>query len=262
MGVVTYAVNELERARQRDVRELGRSTRQADWDLSPVVRQQLLEALSAALEPTAPPKMTYEEFLAWADEDTLAEWVDGEVIMGSPASRSHQDVADFLTSVLRSFVEERGLGLVLSAPFQVKLERGLEPYLIFLAQAHLNRLKESHVEGPPDLVVEIVSPESMERDRGERFYEYARGGVPEYWLIDPQAHWAEFYRLKGSYYRPAFSGEEGVYRSEALPGFWLRVEWLWQAPLPQVEDVLLDIGGEEYAQRWIERLRQRGFLPR
>ncbi len=220
------------------------------------LRRRLLDVLQSS----APPKLTYAEFLAWADEDTLAEWVDGEIVMTSPASRRHQSMADFLTSVLRSFVEQHDLGVVLSAPFQMKLEHGREPDLLFIAAAHLDRLQETYLDGPADLVVEIISPESIGRDRGDKFYEYARGGVPEYWLLDPQMTWAEFYRLEGGRYRLAFAGQEGDYRSQALPGFWLRVEWLWQQPLPIVEDVLLEIGGESYARRWIERLRQSGFL--
>ena len=210
--------------------------------------------------------MSYEEFLEWLDEDTWAEWVDGEVVMLSPASRLHQDVRDFLLTLLRAFVELHDLGVVLSAPFQVKLEevrRGREPDLLFVAREHLDRLKDTYLDGPPDLVVEIVSPESVSRDRGEKFYEYAQAGVPEYWLIDPQIRWADFYRLEpeARRYRPAFGGEEGVYRSEVLPGFWLRVEWLWQDPLPPVDEALLEVGGEAYAQRVLERLRRRGFLP-
>jgi Uma2 family endonuclease len=152
---------------------------------------------------------------------------------------------------MRVFVEQRDLGVVLSAPFQMKLERGREPDLLFVAQEHLERLKETYLDGPADLVVEIVSPgpDSVERDRGKKFYEYAQGGVPEYWLIDPQARWAEFYRLTEEHYRPAFSGEEGVYRSEALPGFWLRVKWLWQEPLPDTEMTLWEILGHESVLR-------------
>lgn len=56
----------------------------------------------------------------------------------------------------------------------------------FVASEHLDRLKETYLDGPADLVVGIVSPDSVGRDRGEKFYEYAQGGVPEYWLIDPQ----------------------------------------------------------------------------
>lgn len=167
------------------------------------LRRRLLEIL---LEPAEPRKMTYQEFLAWADEDTLAEWVDGEVVM--------------------------------------KLARsGREPDLLFVAREHLDRLKDTYLDGPADLVVEIISPESVGRDRGEKYYEYAQGGVPEYWLIDPHMEWAEFYLLEGKRYRMAFSGKEGEYHASALPGFWLHVEWLWQEPLPSPIGTLAEIVG-------------------
>lgn len=209
--------------------------------MHPKLRAQLQAAL-AEEAPDVLPRMTYEEFLAWADEDTLAEWVDGEVVMTSPASVRHQLIGDFLLKVLGIYVERRDLGMVLSAPFQMKLEHGREPDLLFLAQAHLSRLRETYLDGPADLVVEIVSPESAGRDRGTKFYEYARGGVPEYWLIDPQAQWAEFYHLEGTYYRAILSGCEGKYQTALLPDFWLRVEWLWQEPLPKTLDVLRELG--------------------
>jgi len=205
---------------------------------------RLLEVL---LKSARPRRMTYEEFLAWADEDTLAEWVDGEVVTYTPASYRHQDLADFLVSVLRSFVEARGLGVVLSAPFQMKLEKtGREPDLLFVAKAHLDRLKATHLEGPADLVVEIASPESMARDRGEKFVEYERGGVPEYWLIDPQAKRAEFYvRGEEGSYTLVLQGGKGVYQSRMVPGFWLRVEWLWAEPLPSPVRVVAEVAGLE-----------------
>jgi len=172
-----------------------------DWiEEQPELRRRLREAMREI--PRWPPKkMTYEEFLDWADEDTLAEWVDGEVVIYSPASDRHQDISGFLESVLRSFVEARQLGVVRSAPFQMKLEQGREPDLLFVADEHLDRLKETRLDGPADLVVEIISEESMGRDRGEKFYEYARGGVPEYWLLDPQQEWAQpkFRTLKIEY---------------------------------------------------------------
>jgi Uma2 family endonuclease len=210
------------------------------------LRRRLLEVL---LAPAEPRKMTYDEFLAWADEDTLAEWVAlpggevGEVVMYSPASRRHQGIADFLTSVTRSFVEQRDLGVVLSAPFQMRLEHGREPDLLFVASEHLARLKDTYLDGPADLAVEIVSPESAGRDRGDKFYEYEAGGISEYWLIDPQTERAEFYQLTaGGRYRQVSPNAEGVYRSTVLPGFWLKVEWLWQEPLPKTLDVLRALG--------------------
>ena len=204
-----------------------------------MLRRRLLAVLQT---PSLPDKLTYAEFLAWAGEDTLAEWVDGEIIMTSPASQRHQFLVGFLEKVLGTFVEQHELGVVLSAPFQMKLEHGRAPDLLFVAAAHVDRLQETYLDGPADLVVEIVSPESVGRDRGEKFYEYARGGVPEYWLIDPQAQWAEFYHLAGHHYQSSFSGDEGEYTSQALPSFWLRVEWLWQQPLPRLLDVLRDLG--------------------
>jgi Uma2 family endonuclease len=209
----------------------------------------------------APPgKMTYEEFLAWADEDTWAEWVDGEVIVLTPASTRHQQIASFLDRVLGLYAEQGNLGIVLTAPFQMKLERGREPDLIFISREHLDRLRETYLDGPADVVVEVVSADSAVRDRGEKFYEYEAGGVQEYWLIDPEREQADFYRLgPGGRYRTIFAGREGVYRSEAVPGFWLQVEWLWQEPLPAIEDILLEIGGEPYARRLMERLRKRGW---
>jgi len=87
-----------------------------------VIRRRLLEALSAPLPPPTPTGLTYEEFLAWTDEDTLAEWVDGEVVMTSPASDRHQDLVRFLTSVMSMYVETRNLGIVRPAPFQMRLE--------------------------------------------------------------------------------------------------------------------------------------------
>jgi Uma2 family endonuclease len=194
-----------------------------------------------------PGKMSYEEFLAWCDEDTWAEWVEGEVIMVSPASERHQDLQRFLQAVLGIFVEQHGLGRILSAPFQMRLSgsirSGREPDVLFIAQAHLERLRETYLDGPADVVVEIVSAESGPRDRGEKFYEYEAGGVQEYWLIDPERQQAEFYqRGADGRYRLNLGGAEGVYRATAVPGFWLKVEWLWQRPLPRVLDALRELG--------------------
>ena len=151
--------------------------------LTEELRRKLLELL---LPPTEKPPISYEEFLARADEDTLAEWVQGEIHPYSPASRSHQELVRFLTALLSAYVEFHQLGVVLPAPFQMKLSRsGREPDLLFVAQEHLHRLHPTHLEGPADLVVEIVSPGSDPRDRGEKFYEYQEAGIPEYWLLDP-----------------------------------------------------------------------------
>ncbi|MBM3143538.1 MAG: Uma2 family endonuclease [Chloroflexi bacterium] len=188
--------------------------------------------LAALKVESRPKKMTYEEFLVWADEDTLAEWVSGEVIMTSPASLRHQEISVFLGTVLRAFVEAHDLGKVIVAPFQMKVgESGREPDLIFVAETHRERLKETYLDGPADLAVEIISPESGDRDRGEKFYEYEAVGIPEYWLIDPQREQAEFYQLdEKGHYQLIRPDEEGVYISKILTGLSLPLAWLWQPP--------------------------------
>jgi Uma2 family endonuclease len=201
-------------------------------------------------EPSAraapPGKVTYEEFLAWADEDTWAEWVNGEVIILTPASNRHQLLVGFLINLFQHFVEAHQLGVVLTAPFQMKIGSdlpGREPDILFIAQEHLDRLKNTYLDGPADLVVEVISRDSRARDRGEKFYEYEQGGVREYWLLDYLRRQAEFYQ-QGSdgIYRSVPVGADGIYRSAVLDGLWLRVEWLWQEPLPLLLRVLKEWG--------------------
>ncbi len=190
--------------------------------------------------------MTYEEFLERSDEDAWAEWVDGEVIHMSPASKKHQLLASFLAALLQLFVEARQLGLVLTAPFQMKLAvrpSGREPDVIFIAREHVDLLKDVYLDGPADLAIEVISPDSRARDRGDKYYEYEQAGVREYWMFDPIRKQAEFYRLgPDGVYALVSIGEDGIFRSVVLEGLWLKVDWLWQEPLPPLMSVLKDWG--------------------
>jgi Uma2 family endonuclease len=203
------------------------------------------ESGAPVITSSPPAKMTYEEFLTWA-EGINAEWVDGEVILMSPVSQRHQLLVGFLATLLQHFVEEHESGVVLIAPFQMKLETrpsGREPDIIFVARARVDLLKKNYLEGAADVAVEIISPESRARDRGDKFYEYEQGGVREYWLIDPVRKQAEFYRLgDDGIYQLVTIGEDGIFRSAVLNGLSLKVDWLWQEPLPKLLDVLKEWG--------------------
>lgn len=180
---------------------------------------------------TAGQRVTYEEFFDWCDEDTWAEWVDGEVIILSPASVPHQSIVVFLDRVVGFFVELFDLGVLLTAPTQMRLPgrpSGREPDLLFVAKEHLDRLSRNRLDGPADLVVEVVSPESAARDREVKRAEYEAAQIPEYWLLDETQRRADFLALGADgRYHPIPVGEDGVFRSNVLPGFWLCVEWLW-----------------------------------
>jgi len=198
-----------------------------------------------AQPPTPAGKMTYEEFLEWAGEDTWAVWVDGEVIVLSPASLRHQLLAGFLYRLLSEFCDFHGSGIVLTAPFQMKLAvrpSGREPDLLFVAREHLGRLLPTRLDGPADLVIEVVSPDSQERDRVTKLAEYERAGVPEYWLIDPDVRDASFYQLVEGKYAQVPPAPDGTYHSRVLPGFWVRVDWFWQQPLPALRTLFQELG--------------------
>ena len=208
---------------------------------------EMAPVITAPVQSAAPthPKMSYEEFLAWCDEDTWAEWVDGEVEMVSPATTQHQLLKKLLVGVLDGWAQHHALGIVLDAPFQMRLANrpsGREPDVLFVANEHHDRMKATFLDGPADLVVEIISPESIGRDRGDKFVEYEAAGVREYWLIDPERQQAEFYLLGADRrYHVMGVGANGIFRSQVVDGFWLRVAWLWQDPLPKVVDVLREL---------------------
>jgi Uma2 family endonuclease len=116
--------------------------------------------------------------------------------------------------------------------------------LLFVAAVHADRIRETYLDGPADLVVEIVSPESMIRDRREKFLEYQAAKIPEYWLLDQPRREALFYVLDADgRYQLSPVGEDGIYTSTMLPGFRLRVEWLWRSPLPTLSEALADLLG-------------------
>jgi Uma2 family endonuclease len=196
---------------------------------------------------TAPPrsKMTFEEFLASIPDDVHAEWEDGEVIYLT-VEADNSDLQLFLAALLRFYIDLRSAGRLLAEPFVMKTGPdlpGRSPDLFFVARENAARVKRVYLDGPADLAIEIVSPESGNRDRGAKFEEYEAGGVGEYWLIDPQRQIAEFFvRDPTGVFRQARPDSDGVYRSSVLGGFWLRVDWLWQSPLPPVPSTLKEMG--------------------
>jgi Uma2 family endonuclease len=124
-------------------------------------------------------RMAYEEFLRWKDEDTHAEWVDGEVILTMPPKDRHQDIVLFLASLLRILLDLTGTGKVRTAPLEVYLPgrpASREPDIVVVLGENLRHLSEDRFTGAPDLLVEVISEDSVRRDRVEKFLEYEREG--------------------------------------------------------------------------------------
>jgi Uma2 family endonuclease len=195
--------------------------------------------------PGLPTRMTWEEYLAWDFEDIDAEWVDGEIVIMPPVRADHQFIAGFLYRLICDFAERYGLGLVLQPPMRMHLSSrpsGREPDVLFLAAEHADRLKDAIVDGPADLAVEVISPESEERDRAIKFVEYETAGVAEYWVIDGLRREAYFYVLgEDGHYHLAIVPSDGIYRPHVLEGLRLKVNWLWRVPNLTMEKALAEL---------------------
>ena len=185
-------------------------------------------------------RMTYEEFLTRTDVAAHTEWVDGEVIEMAPIGQAHGRLDSFLIRLFGEFLDQHPIGEICHDPFQMKTGPklpGRAPDILFVAKKNFRRLKKTHLVGPADLVVEIISPGSRAIDRGDKYFEYEQGGVPEYWLLDPRREQAEFYQLDGrGRYQLTAPDDAGVYRSRSIKGLWIQEKWLW-FPFPTMAAV-------------------------
>ncbi len=170
------------------------------------------------------------------------EWVNGSLVeMAPPPSGEHGREMFFLAKLLDAYAEHHDLGIVYTDSFAERLGENVRiPDVAFFKKENMKRIKPTHSEGGADLVVEIVSPDSGARDRGEKFDEYEAAGIEEYWIVDPGRRHAAFYRLGEGVYQAVLPDAEGRVHSSALPGFFLRVVWLWDRP--KLVDAMRDLG--------------------
>jgi Uma2 family endonuclease len=206
-----------------------------------------LAAMAEELNGRAVPgvRMTERQFVEWSTPGALrAEWENGEVILMTTPSTAHVDLDGWLYRFLFAFVEFHDLGVVY-LPLAVRLaeiQRRRDPDVLFVAKARMHLLRKNHLEGPPDLAVEIVSPDSAVRDWRTKHAEYAAAGVREYWVADPLIRRFEAYALHRKKYRLLPTDDDGRVHSKLLKGLHVKPAWLWRSPLPRVSTVLKEIG--------------------
>lgn len=142
-----------------------------------------------------------EDYLA-LDTNHFVEFTHGRIEVLPMPTEVHQFILVFLFDLLRAFVNRKKLGTVLPAPLRVRLdpERYREPDVVFMLSAHANRRHNKHWDGA-DLVMEIVSEDDRKRDLQDKRRDYARAGVPEYWIVDPQRREVTVLSLDGKHYR-------------------------------------------------------------
>lgn len=182
--------------------------------------------------------VSHDDFMAGYD-GMRVEWVNGVVIEMASIGDRHDALNRFLENMLEYLLELTGGGRVCQDPMVMKIPgvSSRAPDLLVLLPEHVDRLQTNIVIGAADLVIEIVSPGSWRTDSVEKFREYETGGVPEYWILDPEYQTAFFYQLNPvtkQYERIA--PVEGIYQSKMLPKLRLNVAWLWRDPLPGVAE--------------------------
>ncbi len=173
---------------------------------------------------------TEADYFALPDTNRIIELSEGVLIMPPHPTDTHQRIVGALYRYIHAFVETHNLGTVRFAPLPVRLWVGKirEPDILFVSHAHADRIDEQ-AYGPPDLVVEVLSPGTWRADRGEKFLEYARAGVAEYWLVDPEARTIEVFVLEEGTYAllGKFNPGEAA-RSKVLAGFEVMVEEVFE----------------------------------
>lgn len=193
-------------------------------DVLDEVQSRLVTQIAELWPPQG--EWTEADYFALPDTNRFVELSEGELIMPPHPTETHQRVLDTLYATMRAFVLEHDLGVIRFAPLPVRLWPGTirEPDILFVSQAHTDRIGEQ-AYGPPDLVVEVISTSTRRTDRGEKFLEYARAGISEYWLVDPEAQTIEVFVLQdGAYTFLVKAGPGETARSQLLGGLEVTVD--------------------------------------
>ena len=208
-----------------------------------------MEAYEIKLTVTPPfllvkPFVTEEEFYRDATEDSNWEYLDGRLVMHSPASNRHEDCFRFLITLLSAYLDERGGAVVRGSRYPMRLDEhwSPEPDLLVVRDERRHLLTRTRLEGPADFVVEIASDSDPRLGVREKLPRYREAGIDEIWLVNPfeQTVLAEVKGLDGYVSQRL---EAGRLTSRVVPGFWIDVGWLWLDPLPSTFACLREILG-------------------
>jgi len=181
--------------------------------------------------------VSYEDFLTQYDGQHV-EWINGVVIKMPTVGPQHNRLTRFCIVLLDDYLSLSKLGGdIFHAPMVMKVDPNLprrapDVFVILPHKRHL--IRENDVAGPADLVIEIVSPGSQRQDRVDKYREYERGSVPEYWLLDPTRQETLFHQLnENGVYDLVAPDKNGVYHSRVLKWLKIAVATFWRDPLPQ-----------------------------
>jgi Uma2 family endonuclease len=162
-----------------------------------------------------------QQFYDMITEDQKAEFINGEIVIQSPVKLKHNLVSGRLHTLLRTYVTMKDLGLVGHEKLMISLTRNdYEPDVCYFCQENAQQFEPDQWQFPaPDFIAEVLSDSTEEKDRGDKFIDYADHGVLEYWLIDPTEQTVEQYQLHGNTYKLLRKIDSGRLKSIAVSGF-------------------------------------------
>ncbi len=160
-----------------------------------------------------------QRFYETMTDEFKMEFIDGEIIMHSPAAAKHLRITKYVTILLEDYVDERSLGEVLSEKCLVVFPRNdYEPDVVFFKPEKVATFKPNTRRFPqPDLAVEVLSDSTEHRDRGVKFEDFQANGVGEYWIVDSDEEILEQYLL-GSKGFEVIKHRSGNVRSRVIEG--------------------------------------------
>ena len=178
--------------------------------------------------------LTYDDLVALPDDGKRYELIGGELYEVPSPTYFHQLVSLILIRVLSDWILPRNLGTVVYAPLDVRFDprNTVQPDIIFLSRERYRLLRRGAyklIDGAPDLLIAILSPSNRGHDFIKKAALYATFGVREYWIVDPRAESIFVQVLRDNVFVPLIS-EDGVVRSEVLPGFAINPRGLFVMP--------------------------------
>ncbi len=172
-------------------------------------------------------RLGYNEYVLFPNDGNRHEIIEGDHYMNPAPSTYHQTVSKRLQYHLYSGIELAGLGLVFYAPVDVQLSEFdiVQPDLVVLLKTTQARVTPAKINGPPDLVIEILSPSTSDNDRHLKRRVYERSGVSEYWIVDPEVNRVTQLVLRDGIYAELAHGDELCLA--ILPAICIRLAEIW-----------------------------------
>jgi Uma2 family endonuclease len=177
------------------------------------------------------PRYTWEDFVAVGDDDRR-EFIDGDLIEVDVPNKRHEHAVGGILFRLRAWLHTQpGGGLVLPSDYKIRVSkyRGVMPDVQYFGPANPgSETLDDDDDARPDLTVEVIAPSSREYDQTTKLEWYAEIGVPEYWLVDPEAHALQRFQLRdGRYTISAALRGDALFKPDTFQGLELPLAELW-----------------------------------